>query len=206
VGAAAPDVGGGVGREGSRAVPEFADQLVDEQSERGGRERGGGGEFPFAVAAWTGEQPEREGGDRDDRHRPLLEQGKVGSEPGVVGDEAVDGVVDAVVDDPSRFLRGCAWWAREGRTRPCGEKFAAPPRFPDDRLEPSADAARRAEVVSNVRARAASDAQSWVAGLTSSVVALAEGLVATWQTILVVLAVVLGCFFGFLAWIDRHPR
>jgi hypothetical protein len=35
---------------------------------------------------------------------------------------------------------------------------------------------------------------------------LAEGLVATWQTILVVLAVVLGCFFGFLAWIDRHPR
>ena len=97
MGAAAPDVGGRVRGKGPLAVPELADHLVDQEREGRRAERAGGGEFPFASTPGSGQKPECEGGDGDDRDCPFFERVEAAPEPGVVVDELIDRVVDAVV-------------------------------------------------------------------------------------------------------------
>jgi hypothetical protein len=55
--------------------------------------------FHLRLPPGRAKEPEREGGDGDRRHGPAFKQVESASEPGVVVDELVDGVVDPVVHD-----------------------------------------------------------------------------------------------------------
>src|SRR5438552_15739650 len=88
---------GWVRGEGPFAVPDLSNQLVHEKRQSRRAERAGGGELPPSTAPRASQKPEREGGDRDHRNSPVFEGAEPASEPGVVVDELVNGVVDAIV-------------------------------------------------------------------------------------------------------------
>lgn len=97
MGAAAPDMSGWVSGEGAFAMPDLSDRLVDQEREGRRAERASGREFPLATTSGSGEQPESERCDRDHRHCPRFERVQPAPEPGVVVDELIDQVVDAIV-------------------------------------------------------------------------------------------------------------
>jgi hypothetical protein len=110
-------------------------KLVDQKRERRRGERGGGSELPLAAAAGPGKQPECERGDGDRRHGPSLEHAESASEPGVVLDELVDCVVDAVVHDVS--LR------RDGNRAVRGRSLPRPKAMMVDRFEDAGESGDR---------------------------------------------------------------
>ncbi len=103
--AAAPNVRGRVRGEGALAVPDHADRLVDQERECRRAERIGGGELPFPSTAGPGEKPERERRNRDDWDCPRFKCVELAPEPGVVIDELIYRVVDAVVDGHGQGTR-----------------------------------------------------------------------------------------------------
>ena len=97
MGAAAPDIGGRVRGEGSLALPDLADRLVNQERQGRRAERAGGGEFPLPTTAGSGEKPKSEGRDGDDRDCPFFDRAEPAPKPGIVVDELIDRVVDPIV-------------------------------------------------------------------------------------------------------------